>query len=869
MTTVVHAVRASRVSLTSEGLAIDDQPALIQAGALHYFRLPHPDLWTEVLMRIRMAGLNAVFLPVPWAYHSPAPGFYDFTGPRNINLLLDASERAGLWLIPHIGPWIGAHLDAGGVPAWALRTPGLVPACSSAVPPSPSAAFLRQVADWWERLLPLLCDRSNLLMLALDPGFCTFDARTSGDVMGWLHHYLAPLLDLVRKLRCRVPCAMPQLAYLQAADLDGPAQSALPMHWLGAEGGPWIPQVGLAVLDLSQPLDWREGREVSLSHVAGEVYPRRQMAVGVKGCCDAVVLTPFHTGIAWGRWSPPGAAQVTGYGAPLPGSGAFSDSYYQAKRMAFTVESLGRVLGRGMPVQDIEVLPESASAAVISNSAGTVIVLEGVRHGEPFARLWRASGAESSEGTPLLEDIYAPSESVALFPYDWRLAGGGRLTATLEPVLHTTVAGRELVILRNEAGGEVFLPFDFRARNRRGPVFVERDEGELSVHFDTARIASVVLDGPGGTLQLLALDPRFSSRTWPLDDAWRKTPAYPAPWHPDIEEPARGVVIGPDFVLPSADGGFRFLASSSGFGYRWGPWRGTDPNTWLAPFSWEGPASVSLPPLTWDSRPGAPEALPDFDDRSWRAILPGEQLDMAHSGIDYGFAWYRARVSGSPTSVTLTCRHACDVFFNGVHIAALNPPPDYDVEPAKTLPVPTRYLRDDNVVALLVENEGRPAAWNEAMIPCGLMDCTFDGAEVRGWRVRAGLTGETRVQGFDGYANWDLVDAVSGHAITWHRASFDVRLLADAVVPLFLYLDRTPARCYAYLNGVLIARQRYPQDSQRRFWLPEGLLHRSGGNELLIAQWTRGAQPGIGSAALEAGTPMVWRSEAAVSSSKA
>jgi hypothetical protein len=870
---VVKRANPASVVLKSDRFTIGGRSALIQAGALHYFRLPHPDLWSPVLAQMRMAGLNAAFVPLPWSYHSPAPGFYDFTGPRNLALLLDEIERAGLWLIPHIGPWIGMDLDAGGVPAWVLNTSGLAPACSSAVPPRPTTLYLRQVAAWWEQLIPLLRARPNLLMVAVDPGCCTFEGPALGDEAGWLHRYLRPLLDLVRQAGCDAPCAMPQLAYVQAADLEGVVDGVLPFFNLSAEAEDWIPEsrstyAGLALLDVELPVSWSGGRAAAVSHVGGAGSPWRRVAAAVAGGFTSIILSPAHTGAAWGRWSSPGATTLPGYGAPLGGSGALSDRYYHTRGIVTTVESLGNVLADGEPDPGFRMRPASSLHAAVSSAVGTVVWVEGVTAGgrDPYVQLLAAGdeGPESMEPVPLLDDIPAPPGSLTLLPYAWRLSEGRLPATTLEPVLHTLVAGRELVILRNEVGGEVYLPLDFRSRSRRGPIFVERGEHGLSIHFDAARVASLVLDGPTGTLQLLALEPRLSRRSWPLDDAWRKTPFYPASWHVAPEAPARGVVIGPDFVLPQEDGGFRFLASASGFGYRWGPWRGSDPNTWLAPFTWVGPDALSLPSLTWESRPGAPEALGEYDDRSWRAVLPGSPLDTAHHGFEHGFTWYRARVTGAPTAVTVACRHACDVFLNGVHIAALNPPPDYGEARPKKLPLPTRHLSRDNVLAILVENEGHPAPWNEAAAPHGLTVCEVDGGEVRSWRIREGLTGETRVQGFQGYANWEFLEGAEGHAITWHRALFNPRLPTDAVAPLYLYLDETPTRCYGYLNGVLIARLRYPNDPQRRFWLPDGLLRRTATNELLIAQWTRGARPGIGTAMLEMDAPLVWRREAGV-----
>ncbi len=416
-------------------------------------------------------------------------------------------------------------------------------------------------------------------------------------------------------------------------------------------------------------------------------------------------------------------------------------------------------------------------------------------------------------------------------------------------------------MLQNDEGGEVLLPPDFRPRHRRGGAYVERLEGGLLVHFDPGRLGSVVLDGEQATLQLLALDPHLSARTWPMDDTWRKTPAYPASWATTADEPARGVVIGPDFVLPQRDGSYRFLAARRGFGYRWGPWRGSDPHTWLAPITWPAPEPVTVPVLTWASRPGAPEALPDYDDQDWRTMVPGEAPAMERQGIDYGFVWYRAHFGGAPVAVTLACRHACDLFLNGAHIASLNSAPEFGPAVPKTLPLPSRHLLPHNVLSILVENQGRATPWDAASEPHGLVSCHLHGEPVTRWCVRAGLSGEIRVQGFYGFADWALISEEGAADITWHHSRFDLFLPRDIEVPLYLVLEQTPARCYVYLNGMLIGRAAYPQEPQRRLWLPDGVLRRTGPNELLIAQWTRGAKPGLGVARLEAGALLARLSE--------
>ncbi len=130
-----------RVSIASEAICLDGSPAILLAGTFQYFYLPHADLWQPTLERFRMGGLNAVLVPVPWAYHSPAAGFHDFTGPRDLPRLFDEIERAGLWLLLHIGPWVGSGLAAaGGVPGWVYGLPEVAARIAQGIPWVPFAA---------------------------------------------------------------------------------------------------------------------------------------------------------------------------------------------------------------------------------------------------------------------------------------------------------------------------------------------------------------------------------------------------------------------------------------------------------------------------------------------------------------------------------------------------------------------------------------------------------------------------------------------------------------------------------------------------------------------------------------------------------
>ena len=837
---------------------INGVPALIQAGVLHYFRLPHPTLWAPVLQRMRAGGLNAAVIPFPWAYHSPAAGgigpanLYDFTGPRDIARLLDEIEAAGLWLVADVGPWVEADLNAGGLPAWFINTPGVHPDCASSVPPGPSFAFLRYVREWWERLFPFLVERPNLLLLTMDPGSCRNEQS--------LPRYLHALTELARELGAPGPFAAPA----QHLKLDG---KALPIA-----GAPILPLYrwhrdtlldetqwdgepeGFHVLEIA-PLFAHEskGRE-RLRQRLGPEHPRLLMSRILGAGALSYALAPAHSGVNWGYWGTAEACTAHGTGAPLEESAALTPAYFHARRLALTVETMGSVLTTAQSTPAVYASTSRALHATRAVNNDTIAFLDTANASATETHLSLARGDALLNTTP----IALPEEAARVLPLHWPIPGGTVLTTTLEPVLQMTVAGRHLLVLANEQGGDVLLSGDFRPRHARGPVRTQRTAEGLSVHFEGARWISLLLDGPEGVLQCLALEARLAARVWPLDDAWRTTPAYPAAWQPAPEDPARGLVIGPELVQPHADGSYSYLAGEKGTGYRWGPWHGSDPHTWLAPVTWRDTPSVGLPPLSWESRAAAHETAPDCDDRAWTPIaIPPHPVDEHLTTAD-GFTWYRGRFDGAANEITLYCDQACDVFLNGTLIAALNTPPHATPGAPKTLPLPAPLQREHNVLAILVENSGKGYNWAATTCVGGLVACTLDNRAPIIWRSRWGLSGERAVQGFPGYADWTLVPDDGAAHIIWHRAAFPLTLPDDVETPLFLFLEQTPSRAYLFLNGQLIGRYWDRRGPQHRFWLPEGILQRKGENELLIAQWTRGAQPGIGLARLEHGTIMQW-----------
>ncbi len=110
-----------RIAFDRHSLILDGKPTVIWSSEFHYFRLPSPSLWRDILQKMKASGFNTVAFYFAWGYHSPAPGVYDFSGVRDVDLLLRMAKEEGLYVITRAGPYVNAELARGGFPTWLVR----------------------------------------------------------------------------------------------------------------------------------------------------------------------------------------------------------------------------------------------------------------------------------------------------------------------------------------------------------------------------------------------------------------------------------------------------------------------------------------------------------------------------------------------------------------------------------------------------------------------------------------------------------------------------------------------------------------------------------------------------------------------------
>ncbi len=127
---------------------MDGEEFYIYSGAMHYFRIPE-EYWEDRLLKLRAAGLNTVETYVPWNYHEPKKGQFNFDGMLDIVKFVKTAQDLGLYVIVRPGPYICAEWDFGGLPAWLLKDKNVRLRCWD-------KTYIKAVEDFFKVLIPKL-----------------------------------------------------------------------------------------------------------------------------------------------------------------------------------------------------------------------------------------------------------------------------------------------------------------------------------------------------------------------------------------------------------------------------------------------------------------------------------------------------------------------------------------------------------------------------------------------------------------------------------------------------------------------------------------------------------------------------------------
>lgn len=142
------APRTFSVDYKNDCFRKDGEPFRYISGSIHYSRIPRI-YWKDRLLKMYMAGLNAIQTYIPWNYHEESPGQYNFSGERDLQYFLQLAQDIGLSVILRPGPYICAEWEMGGLPAWLLSKKNIVLRSSD-------KDYLSAVDTWMGKLLPMM-----------------------------------------------------------------------------------------------------------------------------------------------------------------------------------------------------------------------------------------------------------------------------------------------------------------------------------------------------------------------------------------------------------------------------------------------------------------------------------------------------------------------------------------------------------------------------------------------------------------------------------------------------------------------------------------------------------------------------------------
>ncbi len=151
----------------NDNFYLNDKKIFLNSGEIHYFRIKR-DLWGKHLQAAKEAGLTNVSSYVPWAWHEPEEGIFDFDGKSNPerDLLgwLRICKEYNLSCIVKPGPFILAEFRGAGLPDWFMEKYGhevKMRNSKGEIVQSDGVSlfhekYLEKVTLWYDKIMPLI-----------------------------------------------------------------------------------------------------------------------------------------------------------------------------------------------------------------------------------------------------------------------------------------------------------------------------------------------------------------------------------------------------------------------------------------------------------------------------------------------------------------------------------------------------------------------------------------------------------------------------------------------------------------------------------------------------------------------------------------
>ncbi len=783
------------ISYDKYSLKIDGERQYLWSGEFHYFRLPSPGLWRDVLEKFKANGFNSVSFYFSWAYHSPKPGVYDFTGVRDIDRLLDIAEDVGLYVIARPGPYINAEVDSGGFPGWLQTVQGRAR--------SDADDYQAAWEEWYDHVNAIIAQHQltdgggSVVLYQIENEYdrsgtsaATYmeelkaAARADGITVPLMHN------DKGRELRWACGTGAPDLyatdtypgvsatnyEFLRDGTSFEPDRCGVgdrPFIWAEFQGG-WFQPWGGALYDDARPQYGTELERISYGNNIDNHFTVQNLYM-------------LFGGTNWG-WQADPVRVYTSYD--------YHAAFDEARQQTFKVPVVKQQGYFVDAVKDLraldnlpEQLPHSNPALHVSGDRNpdTGMLLASVRHESVSSRTTEQTTIDLDTPDGAYTVPQQPGTAITVDGQDFKLLVANYdmddqhlVYSTSEIFTHFPTVDRDVAVLHTRPGedGETVLRYDSEPRVdvREGDVDVtwDAERGDLRLDYTGDGIARVRIGGGGHrALDLLLVDSDTVNDFWKADTSAGRILVRGGSLLRDAQLTADGTLT----LRGDADTDEKLEV--------WAPpwvqrivWNGkakrfvrTDDQTYA--FDVDGPAPVDPIRLsTWRTHAGAPEAQPGFDDSGWTIVdhmtttIPTrpDTLPVLYAdeyGYHYGDVWYRGhfRATGQETGIDLRAGTGgagfVGVWLNGDNLGTVRSSATGSTVTG-TVPFPAESLRpgEDNVVSVLVRNMGH----NE---DGGSNDGHKEPRGLRGATVKgSGATPTWRIQGARG--GEDLFDTVRG-----------------------------------------------------------------------------------------------------------
>lgn len=792
--------RPHTISYDRYSLKIDGKRAYIWSGSFHYWRLPSPGLWRDVLQKMKAAGYNTVEIYFDWDYHSPSKGVYDFSGIRDVDQLLDMARDVGIYVIARPGPYINAETDAGGFPGWLTTIEGKVR--------SPSPDYTADYQQWLTQIDRIIArhqltqGKGTVILYQVENEF--YDNSPTG------RQYMHDIEQKVRADGITVPLTGNYNASFQsglgAVDIPGYDSYPLgfdcsrPEQWtsiydysrerLGLTGSPlFFPEFQGGAFDA-----WGADGYDACRRLTGADFERvfYEANIAVGSTMQNFYMT--YGGLNWGWLASPGMYSSYDYGAAIDVDRRLTSKYYQQKRLGYflqTVQSLRKTEGMAIKRPSNPALrldgrynPDDGTQFYILRHADATSTADDTTH------LWfDLSG--SNTGSPVYTEVPQQAgttlringrDSKILLAH-YRFGHQELVYSTSELMMDLALDGRDVAVLYGRRGedGETVLRYAAKPQMEvlAGQVSSTWDaaHGTLRLNYRHEGLARVWIQQGDRSLLLLIADDPTTNRIWKLDtDEGSMLVLGPylvrsASWIPGQSGHGELALRG-DTDKPTT---LEVFGSSETSAIRWNDHAIATQRTASQSLvgALPGPQPVSLPVLThWMFKAGAPEIMPAFDDAGWQLAdkkhtynpdwngkLP--ILNADEYGFHHGMIWYRGHftATGKERGIILGAKMGVHLGNAGVFTAWLNGHylGSYP-SGAEYFAIDPSHLKagKDNVVSVLVDNMGHNEeeyqdAYKE---PRGLTDATLVGSSAPiSWRIQGTRGGETLVDPVRGPLN--------------------------------------------------------------------------------------------------------------------